>query len=82
MTSGKFSEDAKEVAKSNRITLIDGEMFLMMINRLSEEHRQKLLTFATAGDYKTPTYPSCGIKMKAVSGRNGRPDFWGCEDFP
>ena len=28
MTSGRFSEDAKVVAKSNRITLIDGEMLL------------------------------------------------------
>lgn len=82
MTSGKFSDDAKEVAKANRITLIDGDMLLMMINRLPEEARRSLLDFATAGDYRTPTCPGCGIKMKCVPGKGGRPDFWGCHNYP
>lgn len=82
MTSGRFSDDAKEVAKSNRITLIDGEMLLMMIKRLPEADQQRLLSFATEGDYKVPTCPSCGIKMKRVSGKAGRSDFWGCRHYP
>lgn len=82
MTSGRFSDDAKEVAKSNRITLIDGEMFLMMIRRLSELDQRSLLDFAVAGDYKTPTCPGCGTKMKAVEGKAGRPAFWGCHNYP
>lgn len=82
MTSGKYSDEAKDFAKVNRIILIDGEMFLMMINRLSESARGKLLAFATAGDYRTPSCPSCGVKMRAVKGRGGKPDFWGCRRFP
>lgn len=82
MTSGRFSDDAKEVAKSNRITLIDGEMFLMMLKRLPETSRTELLEFATGGDYKTPTCPKCGITMKRVEGKTGRPDFWGCHSYP
>lgn len=82
MTSGRFTDDAKEVAKSNRITLIDGEMLLMMINRLPDSDQKSLLEFATDGDYKTPTCPSCGIKMKRVAGKAGRPDFWGCHNYP
>jgi restriction system protein len=82
MTSGSYSDEAKSVAEANRITLIDGAMLLMMIQRLSAEERESLLAFATAGDYKTPTCPTCGVKMKAVKGKAGRPDFWGCWNYP
>jgi len=82
MTSGRFSDDAKTVAKNNRITLIDGEMFLMMLKRLPENERSELFKFATGGDYKTPTCPKCGITMKHVEGKTGRPDFWGCHSYP
>lgn len=82
MTSGQFSGDAKEVAKSNCITLIDGEMLLMMIKRLPETDQKSLLSFAVEGDYKTPTCPTCGIKMKRISGKASRPDFWGCHNYP
>ena len=74
--------EAKVVAQANRITLVDGSMLLMMIERLPEGEWQDLLAFATAGDYATPTCPSCGIKMRAVQGKGGRPDFWGCHHYP
>jgi len=82
MTSGSYSEEAKAVAQANRITLIDGVMLLMMIQRLTAEERQSLLAFATKGDYKTPTCPTCGVKMKEVQGKAGRPNFWRCRNFP
>lgn len=82
MTSGGYTDEAKAVAQANRITLIDGNMLLMMIERLPEGERQDLLAFATAGDYATPTCPSCGIKMRAVQGKGGRADFWGCHHYP
>lgn len=82
MTGGRFSDEAKEIAKANRITLIDGEMLLMMFKRLPEADQQLLLTFATEGDYRTPTCPSCGIKMKSIAGKAGRQDFWGCRNYP
>lgn len=82
MTTGQFSDDAKKIATSNRITLIDGEMFLMMIERLPDADRKSLLDFATEGDFKIPSCPSCGIKMKHVPGKAGKPDFWGCNNYP
>lgn len=82
MTSGSYSDEAKSVAQANRITLIDGTMLLMMIQRLWAEERESLLAFATAGDYTTPTCPTCGVKMKTVEGKGGRPDFWGCRNYP
>lgn len=82
MASGHFSDDAKQVASSNGITLINGEMLLMMIKRLPAQDQATLLSFATEGDYTVPTCPSCGIKMKRVGGTNGRGDFWGCHNYP
>ena len=82
MTSGQFSEDAKAFAMSNQITLINGQMLLLMIKRLPLESQGALLDFATAGDYSTPSCPSCGVKMNRVPGKAGRHDFWGCKNFP
>lgn len=80
MTSSSYTNEAIEIAKSNQITLINGEMILMMIQRLSPESQQKLLSLATSGDYKTPTCPSCGIKMVKRPSKKG--DFWGCLNYP
>lgn len=82
MASGEFSDDAKQFAQTNPITLITGEMLVFMIKRLSEPDQQALLAFAIEGDYTTPTCPMCGIKMKVVQGTGGRPDFWGCHNYP
>lgn len=82
MASGDFSDDAKSFAESNPITLITGDMLISMIKRLPADQQQALLVFATAGDYHTPTCPSCGIKMRRVPGSGGRQDFWGCGNYP
>ena len=50
VTGGHFSEEAKTIAGCHRITLINGGMLLMMINRLPEEKKHSLLEFATEDD--------------------------------
>ena len=80
MTSSGYTNDAVVIAKSNKITLINGDMLFMMIQRLSPALQEKLLDLATKGDYKTPTCPKCGIKMSRRSGKKG--DFWGCTNYP
>lgn len=80
MTSGEYSTDAKNTATANKITLINGEMLLAMIKRLSDESQQKLLALATEGDYTTPTCSACGVKMVRCSGKRG--EFWGCKNYP
>lgn len=82
MASGGFTDEAKQFAQANRINLITGEMLLAMIQRLPEADQQALLAFATDGDYRIPTCPTCGIKMRHVPGTSGRPDFWGCQNYP
>ena len=80
MTSSTYSDDAKEFARKNQITLIDAALFLMMIKRLPQEAQQRLLRFATQGDYMTPTCPTCGVKMVKRNGSRGA--FWGCKNYP
>lgn len=82
MASGNFTDDAKLFAQTNSITLINGEMLVAMIKRLPGAEPRALLDFATEGDYTIPTCPTCGIKMQRIAGKNSRPDFWGCRNFP
>ena len=80
MAPNGFTDEARAFATENRITLLDGKLFLAMLERLPEALRQQLLDFATTGDWTTPTCPSCGVKMAARDSKRGR--FWGCVKFP
>lgn len=80
MAPNGFTEEARDFAVDNRITLLDGKLILAMLNRLPEAQRQQLLAFATEGDWTTPSCPGCGVKMAAREGKRGR--FWGCVSFP
>jgi restriction system protein len=80
MAPNGFTDEARAFAAENRITLLDGKLFLAMLERLPETLRQQLLDFATAGDWTTPTCPTCGVKMAARDSKRGR--FWGCVRFP
>lgn len=80
MAPGGFTDDASEFAQANRITLVDGKLFLAMLSRLPAEASQRLLAFATEGDFTTPACPSCGIKMRKRDSARGA--FWGCQNYP
>lgn len=82
ITSGEFTREALEFAEGKKLRLISGERFLAAIRKLSEEKQQALLEEALEGDYRTPTCPQCGIKMKVRQGRNGGRQFWGCVRYP
>jgi len=50
MTPGAFSKDAKECARLNGVTLVDGKLFLMMVRRLPPAAQERLLRFAAHSD--------------------------------
>ena len=81
VTSGRFSVEAREFAKSHKIHLIDGPNFLRKIADLGSVRAAELFKIATEGDYTTPTCPSCGIKMVRRPPKGG-PPFWGCTNYP
>jgi restriction system protein len=80
-TTATFSKEAKEYARENHIDLLDGRALLKSITSLTDELQASLLTLAIAGDYTTPTCPSCGIKMTKRNTTTAKP-FWGCVHFP
>lgn len=85
IASGEFTDDAIAFSKGKHIQLIDGEKLLSLILDLPESAQSKLLATITAGDYTTPTCPSCDIKLvkrTASKGRNKGSSFWGCRHFP
>jgi len=80
MAPGRYTEDARTFAAANRITLLDGRQLLAMLQRLPADVSRKLLAAATAGDWTTPSCPSCGTKM--VARESARGAYWGCVAFP
>jgi len=75
-----FTPDARAFAAENRITLVDGKLFLAMLQRLPADSAARLLALATEGDWTTPTCPQCGDKMATRESIRGT--FWGCRRFP
>lgn len=82
MTTSDFTSEAKKFAtdNNNKLFLINGEKFVSMILKLPEIKQKKLLIFATEGDYKTPSCPSCGIKLLKRTSKDK--SFWGCKNYP
>lgn len=80
VTTGTFTEDARQFGAANPIQLLDGSAFTGKILDLPPEKQKALLDYAFEGDYHTPTCASCGIKMVARDGKRGR--FWGCVQYP
>ena len=58
MAPNGFTDNAREFAAINRITLLDGRLILAMIQRLPDDASRRLLELATEGDWTTPTCPS------------------------
>lgn len=84
-TTGVYTAEALAFGKDNDVDLVDGEELLRRINQLGVEKSNNLLRLALAGDYRTPTCPSCGVKMvlrTASRGSNEGSEFWGCPNYP
>lgn len=80
IATGTYTEEAINFAKANGIKLGTGETLLASIQRLEPQQQQRLLEIATAGDWTTPSCPSCGTKM--VRRQSNSRDFWGCRSSP
>jgi restriction system protein len=82
VTAGKFTKEARDFARQQKISLIDGTDLLAKIAALVPEQALGLLRFATEGDFNTPTCPTCAVKMiPRKSTTHGR-KFWGCRNYP
>jgi len=82
VTTGRYTQAARDFVAGREIVLIDGPDFLEKIRLLHEERQRALLAIATAGDFTRPTCPSCGVKMVRRIARASGDAFWGCPNFP
>lgn len=77
-----FTPDASGFAEGKHLKLISGAALLQQIKTLAEPQQAELLQHITRGDYTTPSCPKCEAKMVRRPGKNGKPDFWGCPQYP
>jgi len=80
MAPSGFSAEAHAFAGEHRIVLLDGRLFLAMLQRLPADSATRLLEFATDGDWTVPTCPNCGVKLVVRQGEQG--EFWRCPLYP
>lgn len=81
-TSGTFTAEARDFAKSNGISALDGLALLALISRRTAQQQKDLLAIAYEGEYWRPTCASCGIKMVERVTRKDDKLFWGCANYP
>lgn len=81
VTSGKFTEAARDFAKGHPITLIDGSRLAELLGS-GRGDRRKAIQIRTEPAVECP---SCGSEMQLRTARRGRnpgSQFWGCSRFP
>lgn len=79
VTSGVFTTDAIDFAKSCPIELIDGNKLTKLIPQIKNNNRIEI------NNEQNPSCPKCGsemVKRTAKKGPNAGNQFWGCSEFP
>jgi restriction system protein len=82
LTSGRFTQEALNLAGKEKIEMIDGSGLIDKMAALPPEKSAALLKFATQGDFLTPTCPRCAVKMISRQSTKGGRKFWGCKNYP
>ena len=73
---------ARAFAEENGIKAVNGEEFITMFQQLHSEDRSNILAAVMAGDYMTPSCPTCDVKLVLREAANCHPPFWGCRNIP
>jgi restriction system protein len=79
VTSGVFTNDARDFARGQPITLIDGGELRGLMGIFAWDHVEE------RPPRREPSCPGCGSDMvlrTARKGRNAGGQFWGCSRFP
>lgn len=81
VTSGVFTQEAKDFASGRNIELIDGVELKQIINRVQPGSVQEQKILSMTGQL----CPKCGSSMvmrTAKQGANVGKSFWGCSGYP
>ncbi|MGJ7512638.1 restriction endonuclease [Variovorax sp. GT1P44] len=90
VTSGRFTDDAKDFASGRNVTLIDGPKLHKLLQAASSRAGQPVSPAARkaapqAASTTTPACPKCSramVRRTARKGANAGNEFWGCPDYP
>lgn len=95
VTSGRFTEEAREFAKGRNVELMGGDALIALIrsargaehggrSRSDEAKTQPEATYTSSAS-ATPVCPRCAgqmVRRIARKGANAGESFWGCAAFP
>lgn len=81
-TSGWYTSEALQFARSHGINALDGETLLDLLSHRTPEQQRALLNVAHEGEFWRPTCVRCGIKMVERVPVRGKTPFWGCSRSP
>tara|TARA_Y100001933_G_scaffold37896_1_gene33721 strand:+ start:96 stop:776 length:681 start_codon:yes stop_codon:yes gene_type:complete len=84
-TTSEYTGEARQWAEGKSIQLLSGASIVGMFNGLEIEQIKDLLEVGLSGDFRTPTCPSCDVKMVERTARKGKSagsSFWGCRNYP
>ena len=85
VTSGEYSDDAKEFVKGLNLELVDGRKLKRMIDIARQAPQQSQHPQEPQPLKPVPACPKCGLEMKkrvARQGNNAGKEFWGCSGYP
>lgn len=87
VTSGRFTDDAKDFASGRNITLMDGEALFNLIKQpaVTRATQSQPVETASAITVTTPSCPICSkamVQRVAKRGGSSSSAFWGCSGFP
>ncbi|MHC0038805.1 restriction endonuclease [Pseudoneobacillus sp. C159] len=79
VTNNEFTDAAIQLAKSNRIKLIERNELIQMLSSLEEQQTAKTIQ-EVATSHEVETCPKCGSELVLRKGSRGQ--FYGCSGFP
>ena len=79
ITSGEFTNEAEQFARSNNITLVTGSDLLVRLAQFNDEQQQPNLHPVPL---KCPLCTNGMVLRTARKGANAGSQFWGCPQFP
>lgn len=77
-TTSEFWPDARTFARANGIEPVTADDLVQRFNALPPATRSEILAEAMAGDYTTPTCPTCDVKAVPRARKADGVKFWAC----
>lgn len=84
VSSGMFTQEAKNFASGKNVDLVDGPQLEAMIRQVQAARQPVTDPKPTVGP-SSSACPRCGsdlVRRRAAKGKNSGIEFWGCSTFP